>query len=202
MHAKATCGILGAGVANLAHHTAHIHGSFFTLEMPCQSHLGMQQATLVQVDRAFALPVAPPATGLKDAKGVARGGVSVAGGLRLAEFLGGRDSQANLPLFNPGAVFTRRFMTNTLSYAASTMLRPDAFSLTSQPYDWRGAANPMRLSPGEGWLLRTLVTRPLSEMEQASARLAEGDDSPLPEPRNAPRGIFRLARAFNAMKTC
>ena len=74
-------------------------------------------------------------------------GVSKAGGLRLAEFLGGRDSQANLPLFIPGAVFTRRFMTNTLSYAAQTVLRPDAFSLTSQPYNWRGAGNPMRLLP-------------------------------------------------------
>lgn len=72
-------------------------------------------------------------------------GVSVAGGLRLAEFLGGRDSQANLPLYNPNASFTRRFMQTTLRYAASTILRPDAFSLTSQPYEWRGLPNPMRL---------------------------------------------------------
>jgi uncharacterized protein YfaS (alpha-2-macroglobulin family) len=46
--------------------------------------LTVQQATLVQVDRAFTLPVAPPAAALKDAKGVARGGLSVALSPRLA----------------------------------------------------------------------------------------------------------------------
>ncbi len=50
-------------------------------------------------------------------------------------------------------------------------------------------------------LLRRLVTRPLSAMEHASARLAEGDDSPLQATRNAPREIIRLANAFNAMAT-
>jgi uncharacterized protein YfaS (alpha-2-macroglobulin family) len=46
--------------------------------------LTVQQATLVQVDRAFALPVAPPAAGLKDAKGLARGGLTVALSPKLA----------------------------------------------------------------------------------------------------------------------
>ncbi len=112
-------------------------------------------------------------------------GVSVAGGLRLAEFLGGRDSQANLPLFNPGAVFTRRFMTNTLSYAASTMLRPDAFSLTSQPYDWRGAANPMRLLP----------TRP--GLNQLAAMHLRDDQHVLEQA--APAARERLQRAMQAL---
>jgi hypothetical protein len=46
--------------------------------------LTVQQATLVQVDRTFVLPVAPPAAGLKDAKGVARGGLTVALSPKLA----------------------------------------------------------------------------------------------------------------------
>ncbi|MDB5572723.1 MAG: family N-acetyltransferase [Hyphomicrobiales bacterium] len=74
-------------------------------------------------------------------------GVSLAGGLRLAEFLGGRDAGANIPLFNPDVSFTRRFMLAVLSHAAATDLRPDAFVLTNQPYDWEGGTNPMRLLP-------------------------------------------------------
>lgn len=103
-------------------------------------------------------------------------GVSTAGGLRLAEFLGGRDSQANLPLFKPGAVFTRRFMTNTLSYAAHTALRPDAFSLTSQPYNWRGAGNPMRLlpaSPGLNQLAAMHLRDDQHVLEQANPAARE-----------------------------
>jgi two-component system sensor histidine kinase/response regulator len=50
-------------------------------------------------------------------------------------------------------------------------------------------------------LLRTLVTRPLSEVERASARLSagEGDDRLLPVPRHAPREVARLTQAFNTM---
>ncbi len=74
-------------------------------------------------------------------------GVSLAGGLRLAEFLGGRDSNANIPLFRPDVSFTRRFMLAVLTHAAATSLRPDAFVLTNQPVEWEGGPNPMRLLP-------------------------------------------------------
>ena len=103
-------------------------------------------------------------------------GVSVAGGLRLAEFLGGRDSQANLPLYNPNASFTRRFLHTTLSHAASTILRPDAFSLTSQPYEWRGLPNPMRLLPtdkGLNYLAAMYLKPDVEAIDQANPAARE-----------------------------
>lgn len=75
-------------------------------------------------------------------------GVSMAGGLRLAEYLGGKDSNANMPLFRPGVAFTRGFVTAVLTRAAQTSgLAPDAFVLSNQPETWEGGRNPMKLLP-------------------------------------------------------
>ena len=75
-------------------------------------------------------------------------GVSMAGGLRLAEYLGGKDSNANMPLFRPGVSFTRGFVTAVLTRAAQTSgLAPDAFVLSNQPETWEGGRNPMQLLP-------------------------------------------------------
>lgn len=75
-------------------------------------------------------------------------GLSVAGGLRILGFLGGKDSNANMPLLRPGVSFTRGFLLAALRHAAAMEGgTADAIILSSQPLDWRGDANPMRLLP-------------------------------------------------------
>ena len=71
-------------------------------------------------------------------------GVSVSGGLRLVQFLGGRDSNANMGLFRPGFDPPRKILTAILHQAASaSRLKPDAFVLANQPLAWEGRPNPL-----------------------------------------------------------
>ncbi|MDB5533550.1 MAG: hypothetical protein JWO28_1865 [Hyphomicrobiales bacterium] len=75
-------------------------------------------------------------------------GISVSGGLRLVQFLGGRDSNANLGLFRPGFEPTRKDLVAILYQAAfASRLKPDAFVLANQPLTWEGAPNPFAAIP-------------------------------------------------------
>jgi CelD/BcsL family acetyltransferase involved in cellulose biosynthesis len=71
------------------------------------------------------------------------------GPLRLAAFLGGKDSNYNLGLFRPGGAWSRDDIAALLAGAAA-QARPrlDAFLLCNQPLSWRGLNNP--LADGKG----------------------------------------------------
>lgn len=71
-------------------------------------------------------------------------GIQATRGLRLAQFLGGRDANANLGLFRPGSEPPRHILLAILMQAAQAhALRPDAYVLVNQPLTWEGRANPL-----------------------------------------------------------
>lgn len=71
-------------------------------------------------------------------------GISRQGGLRIAHFLGGRDSNTNLGLIRPGTHWDRNDLLALLRAAAAQAPRkPDAFVLLNQPMQWEGVANPL-----------------------------------------------------------
>jgi len=70
-------------------------------------------------------------------------GISVFRGLRLVQFLGGTDSNANLGLFRPGFAPPRKDLIAILFQAAhASKLSPDAFVLANQQLTWEGTQNP------------------------------------------------------------
>ncbi|MDH7794765.1 MULTISPECIES: GNAT family N-acetyltransferase [unclassified Beijerinckia] len=70
-------------------------------------------------------------------------GIQKVGGLRLVQFLGGRDSNANLGLYRPGSEPPRHILTAILMQVAqASPLRPDAYVLANQPLTWEGRPNP------------------------------------------------------------
>jgi CelD/BcsL family acetyltransferase involved in cellulose biosynthesis len=81
-------------------------------------------------------------------------------GLRVAGFLGGRDSNSNLGLVRPGMSLTRSDIVAVLTMAARRLQpRPDVFVLINQPAYWEGVANPLALlphqiSPSNGYCAR------------------------------------------------
>lgn len=70
-------------------------------------------------------------------------GLSRRGPLRAVVYLGGRDSNLNMPLIDPALTLDRAAACALLRRLAQQMLpRPDLFILTNQPRTWRGHANP------------------------------------------------------------
>ena len=70
------------------------------------------------------------------------------GPLRLAVFLGGKDSNFNLGLFRPGPAWAREDVAALFREAGRRATpRLDAFLLGNQPLQWRGFANPLALCP-------------------------------------------------------
>jgi CelD/BcsL family acetyltransferase involved in cellulose biosynthesis len=68
--------------------------------------------------------------------------------VRIAGFLGGKESNANLGLFRPGLRWAAKDITALLSGArARSPVPPDLFRLLNQPLEWRGQANPLALLP-------------------------------------------------------
>lgn len=68
------------------------------------------------------------------------------GGVRLVNFLGGRDSNSNLGLIRPGTKLDRGALKSMLHGAArQARLKPDAFILSNQPASWDGVPNPLAL---------------------------------------------------------
>jgi CelD/BcsL family acetyltransferase involved in cellulose biosynthesis len=66
------------------------------------------------------------------------------GPLRLAAFLGGKDSNYNLALFHPGCAWSGDDVAALLvGAAAQARPRLDAFLLCNQPLRWRGGDNPL-----------------------------------------------------------
>ncbi len=75
-------------------------------------------------------------------------GIVQQGSIRLINFLGGRDSNSNIPLVRPGAHFDRADVASLLRAAAlKSRLKPDDFVLSNQPESWEGVPNPLALLP-------------------------------------------------------
>ncbi len=75
-------------------------------------------------------------------------GVRREGLFRVAEFVGGKDSNANLGLFRPDIDFSRDDLISLLRAAATkAKRRPDLFRLTNQPEVWDGRPNPLDIFP-------------------------------------------------------
>jgi len=75
-------------------------------------------------------------------------GIREYGGLRIAEFLGGKDSNANLGLFRPGFSITPEALRQALYDAATASgLAPDAYVLSNQPVTWEDFDNPLAALP-------------------------------------------------------
>lgn len=75
-------------------------------------------------------------------------GIVQQGKVRLATFLGGRDSNLNLGLIRPHVQFERSDVETLLhSAAGKARLKPDAFVLVNQPRNWDGVANPLAQLP-------------------------------------------------------
>ena len=70
--------------------------------------------------------------------------------IKIAGFLGGRNSNANLGLFRPGAAFTKSDLQSLFRAAAvKAKTRPDAFVLSNQPESWEGRPNPLLAFQGQ-----------------------------------------------------
>jgi len=73
-------------------------------------------------------------------------GIVQQGGVRLVNFLGGRDSNSNLGLIRPDTQLDRSDLVALLHAAArKARLQPDAFVLSNQPRSWEGVPNPFAL---------------------------------------------------------
>ncbi len=71
-------------------------------------------------------------------------GIVTRGPVRIATWLGGKDSNFNMPLVRAGAAWTRAEVVRLLREAARAAGRmgPDAFLLANQPFAWSGETNP------------------------------------------------------------
>lgn len=76
-------------------------------------------------------------------------GLQNRGPLKLATFLGGKDSNFNIGLIRAGQVWTAADLRRLLARASADLGRnkPDAFLMVNQPYVWGGSANPMAALP-------------------------------------------------------
>jgi CelD/BcsL family acetyltransferase involved in cellulose biosynthesis len=76
-------------------------------------------------------------------------GLQQCGPIRIATFLGGKDSNFNIGLVRTGHSWTAADLRLLLSRAARNLGRdaPDAFLLVNQPHAWGGAGNPFAALP-------------------------------------------------------
>ena len=78
-------------------------------------------------------------------------GTRRSGPVRIATFLGGKDSNFNLPLVRPGSAWTAADWRRLLRQAARALGTegPDAFALLNQPLEWEGVPNTLRVLPSQ-----------------------------------------------------
>ncbi len=77
-------------------------------------------------------------------------GVQRQGALRLASFLGAKDSNFNMGLFRPGVGWSPECLRELLRSAASASDTPiDLFAFRNQPRAWQGHANPLLALAGQ-----------------------------------------------------
>lgn len=75
-------------------------------------------------------------------------GVRRSGPFNVAEFLGGKDSNANMGLYHPDFGFRRNDLISIMRAAsAKARVRPDLFRLANQPLEWEGKKNPLDIFP-------------------------------------------------------
>lgn len=90
-------------------------------------------------------------------------GIQHHGPVQVAQFLGGRDSNANLGLFRPDAQLSPMDLRSLLRAAAARSAhRPDVFLLVNQPERWDGVDNPLDIFPHQmsaSYLHSTALTR-------------------------------------------
>jgi CelD/BcsL family acetyltransferase involved in cellulose biosynthesis len=71
-------------------------------------------------------------------------GITARSGLRVASFLGARDSNTNLALIRPGTDLSRADLLALFAAAADRAgASPDLFILSNQPEQWEGVGNPL-----------------------------------------------------------
>lgn len=74
--------------------------------------------------------------------------VTRAGGQNVARFMGGKDSNFNLPLARPGVEWSDGDLRALLTAArARATLKPDVFLFANQPEAWEGLRNPLAALP-------------------------------------------------------
>ncbi|MGI3903890.1 MAG: GNAT family N-acetyltransferase [Janthinobacterium lividum] len=77
-------------------------------------------------------------------------GVQRQGSLRMASFLGAKDSNFNMGLFRPGVEWSPESLRELLRRAASASDTPiDLFAFRNQPRGWQGHANPLLALAGQ-----------------------------------------------------
>ena len=70
--------------------------------------------------------------------------------ISVIEYVGGKDSNTNMPLIRPGVIFSPSTIEHVLrEIAAKAPGRPDLFILKNQPHDWEGTVNPLRQLPSQ-----------------------------------------------------
>ena len=75
-------------------------------------------------------------------------GIVCSGGLKVARFLGGKDSNFNMALIAPGVAFSAANLKALLAAAARTApVKPDLFILANQVESWEGVPNPFAALP-------------------------------------------------------
>ena len=124
------------------------------LEETCPGSIYQTRRFLLPWLAAFAGPlgITPMLVVAHDAQGAPVAflpfGVREQGPFRVAEFLGGKDSNANMGLFSPGFDFSRDDLVSLLrAAAAKARLSPDIFRLANQPERWEDGPNPLDIFP-------------------------------------------------------
>jgi CelD/BcsL family acetyltransferase involved in cellulose biosynthesis len=138
-------------------------------------------------------------------------GISRRGMLRIAGFLGGKESNANLGLFRPGPRWTTGDIAALLAGArARSPVPPDLFRLLNQPLEWHGQANPLALLPHQpspsygayGFLAGDAQQQALRKKLRKKARRLEGRFGPIRHVRARDAATARaILEAFHAQKS-
>ena len=125
-----------------------------TLEAACPGSVYQTRRFLLPWLAAFAGPlgITPMLIVAHDAAGAPVAflpfGVREQGPFLVAEFLGGKDSNANMGLFSPAYDFSRDDLVSLLrAAAAKARLSPDIFRLANQPERWEDRPNPLDIFP-------------------------------------------------------
>ncbi len=124
------------------------------LEARCPGSIYQARKFLLPWIAAFAGPlgITPMLVAAHDANGAPVAflpfGVRRQGPFLVAEFLGGKDSNANIGLYAPNFHFAPDDLISLLKAAAAKARRsPDIFLLANQPEIWEGRANPLDIFP-------------------------------------------------------
>lgn len=143
-------------------------------------------------------------------------GIVKSGPARIAGFLGGADSNANMGLFSPDFSMGAADLESLLrAAAAKSRLKPDLFLLRNQPESWEGQKNPLDIFPHQAsasfchggelasdpqsFMRAHLSKDALKKLRQKRARL-EGMGEVSHIVASTPRDVAKILDAFFAQK--